>query len=168
MSAKLSTESAENSAHRQPDLERLRRTLEAYMARQGLRSTEQRRLIIDTFFGTSEHVTIEDLLTAVKSRDNRIGYATVYRTLKMLAESGVALERHFGDGFTRYELADGETHHDHLICTSCGSIVEFEEPEIERLQARVAERHDFEVIHHRHELYGTCRACRLQAQQGDR
>jgi Fur family ferric uptake transcriptional regulator len=129
------------------------------MSRQGLRSTGQRRVIVDTFVNAKSHLTIEELLSLVKQRDGRIGYATVYRTLKMLAESGLAHELHFGDGFARYELAAGTTHHDHLICTNCGTIVEFEEPAIEALQERIAGRYGFAVSAHRHELYGTCPKC---------
>ncbi|MBL9022961.1 MAG: transcriptional repressor [Myxococcales bacterium] len=133
------------------------------MAKKKLRSTAQRRLIVDTFFDGSPHVTIEDLLTEVRSQDRGIGYATVYRTLKLLAESGVASERRFGDGLSRYELADGEDdHHDHLICTSCGSITEFEEPKIEKLQDAIAARHNFRVTSHRHEMYGVCGACQAR------
>lgn len=138
-------------------------TLDAYMMRQGLRSTEQRRVIVDTFVAAQSHLTIDDLLALVKQRDPRIGYATVYRTLKMLTESGIANELHFGDGFSRYELREALSHHDHLICTSCGKIVEFEEPEIEQLQTRVAENHGFVITSHRHELYGLCPNCRGNA-----
>lgn len=144
-------------------MERLRRDLEVYMAREGLRSTEQRRLIVEAFFESPEHVTLDELLDRVRSADSRVGYATVYRTMKMLADGGIANERKFGDGFTRYELADGGTHHDHLICLRCGNIQEFEEPRIEELQEQLAARHGFEVHHHKHELYGFCKACAQKA-----
>jgi Fur family transcriptional regulator, ferric uptake regulator len=141
-------------------LERLRGRLQAYMAKKGLRSTAQRRLIIDTFFSGAPHMTIEDLLTEVRTRDRGIGYATVYRTLKLLAECGVASERRFGDGLSRYELADdASTHHDHLICLSCGKIIEFEEPRIETLQEEIAAKHGFDVTWHKHEMYGVCADC---------
>jgi Fur family transcriptional regulator, ferric uptake regulator len=141
-------------------LDRLRARLQSYMAKKGLRSTAQRRLIVDTFFEGSPHVTIEDLLAEVRAKDRGIGYATVYRTLKLLAECGVASERRFGDGLSRYELADeASTHHDHLICLSCGRITEFEEPRIEELQDEVAARHGYDVTTHKHELYGTCPDC---------
>jgi Fur family transcriptional regulator, ferric uptake regulator len=146
-------------ADTKPKVAQLLTTLDAYMIRRGLRSTEQRRVIVDTFAGAQSHLTIEELLALVKQRDPRIGYATVYRTLKMLAESGIANELHFGDGFSRYELREALSHHDHLICTSCGVIVEFEEPAIEQLQERIAERHGFSVTSHRHELYGICPRC---------
>ncbi|HTJ85106.1 MAG TPA: transcriptional repressor [Polyangiaceae bacterium] len=139
---------------------RLRQRLESYMLKKKLRSTAQRRLIVDTFFGGHPHVTIEDLLGEVRAVDRGIGYATVYRTLKLLAECGVASERRFGDGLSRYELADGDDdHHDHLICTTCGSITEFEEPKIEKLQEAAAARHGFRVTSHKHELYGVCASC---------
>ena len=142
-----------------PEAKHLRDVLDAYMVEHGMRATEQRRLIIDTFIAAPPHVSIDELLAQVRQKDARIGYATVYRTLKMLAECGIAHERHFDDGFARYELASSESHHDHLICTSCGKIIEFEEPKIEDLQLEVADSHGFVVTHHRHELYGLCETC---------
>jgi len=140
--------------------QRLRQRLESYMLKKKLRSTSQRRIIVDTFFGGHAHMTIEDLLSEVREVDRGIGYATVYRTLKLLAECGVASEHRFGDGLSRYELADGDDdHHDHLICTSCGTITEFEEPKIEKLQDAAAARHGFRVTSHKHELYGVCATC---------
>jgi Fur family transcriptional regulator, ferric uptake regulator len=140
-------------------LNHLRGLLEAYMVKKGLRSTEQRRLIVETFFQAPAHITIEELLAQVRAVDARVGYATVYRTLKLLAECGVATERRFGDGVTRYEIANEGAHHDHLICLECGGIEEFEEEAIERLQEEVATRHGFTVKSHKHELYGTCSTC---------
>ena len=153
---------------RPPDVDRLRHELRAYMAKRGLRSTEQRRLIIDTFFESAEHVTIDQLLHKVREIDPGVGYATVYRTMKMLTDGGIVEERKFGDGFTRYELADNEAHHDHLICLDCGSITEFEEPLIEELQERIAARYDFHVRHHKHELYGICSDCHERAAARER
>ena len=149
-------------------LDRLRARLSAYMAEKGLRSTAQRRLIVDTFFEGAAHMTIEDLLNEVRAYDRGIGYATVYRTLKLLAESGVASERKFGDGLSRYELADdASAHHDHLICTTCGKITEFEEPRIEALQDEIAARYGFEVTSHKHEMYGTCADCTKLAAEAE-
>jgi Fur family ferric uptake transcriptional regulator len=126
------------------------------MAQRGLRSTGQRQLICDVFFASREHASLDDILLRVRSRNPRVGYATVYRTMKLLVESGVAHERRFADGVTRYELRDVETHHDHLICLNCGKIVEFKEPRIEQLQEQVARRHGFQVRYHKHELYCVC------------
>lgn len=139
-----------------PNLERLRQSLDDYMNEKGLRTTEQRKLIVQTFFETTEHLTVDELLDRVRAVDHRVGYATVYRTMKMLSEGGIANELHFNDGIARYELADGDSHHDHLICQECGEITEFEEPLIEELQDRIAARYGFVVTHHKHELYGHC------------
>jgi Fur family ferric uptake transcriptional regulator len=145
--------------HKPAELEHFRSMLQAYMDKKGLRSTDQRRLIVETFFRSDNHVSIEELLARVRTKDPRVGYATVYRTLKLLTECGVANERRFGDGLTRYELADDATHHDHLICLNCGDITEFEEPRIEELQERVAGKYGFRLRFHKHELYGVCPRC---------
>lgn len=146
-----------------PDLQRFRDILAAYMAKKGLRSTKQRDAIVDAFFVQPDHVSIEELLARVREKDAAIGYATVYRTLKLLTESGVAEEHRFGDGLARYELADEEAHHDHLICVECGRIVEFEAPEIERLQDDIAQRFGFQTRSHKHEIYGVCPDCQKKA-----
>lgn len=146
-----------------PDLEHFRALLHDHMGKRGLRHTEQRNVIVETFFKAAHHISIEELLAEVRAQDKRIGYATVYRTLKLLTECGVAYERKFGDGLTRYELADETSHHDHLICTDCGKIIEFEEPQIEQLQERIAARHGFLLKTHKHEMYGSCSDCQAKA-----
>src|SRR5271170_1319392 len=155
--------SYEDHRHEPPHLENFREVLQQYMLKKGLRSTDQRRLIVETFFHSPNHVSIEELLVQVRGQDPKVGYATVYRTLKLLTESGVAFERRFGDGLTRYELADDEAHHDHLICVDCGRITEFEEPEIEILQEKVALRYGYELESHKHEMYGVCPDCRAKS-----
>ncbi len=149
--------------HDAQNLEHFRSLLQEHMAKKGLRSTDQRRLIVETFFSSPSHVSIEELLAQVRTQDGRVGYATVYRTLKLLTECGVAYERKFGDGLTRYELADDTSHHDHLICLACGTIYEFEEPEIEELQERIARKHGFVLQSHKHEMYGVCADCQAKA-----
>ncbi len=139
-------------------------TLQSYITKKGFRSTSQRRLVTDVFFRSGGHLSIEDLLAKVRAQDPRVGYATVYRTLRLLAECELANVRHFGDGVTRYELADeGHHHHDHLICTVCKKIIEFEDDAIELLQGRIADRHGFKIQSHKHELYGVCPECQQRA-----
>jgi Fur family ferric uptake transcriptional regulator len=122
-----------------------------------LRSTRQRDVIVESFLGTHRHVNAEELYRTVRKRHPNVGVATVYRTLRLLTECGVATARYFGDGQASYEVADH--HHDHLICVSCGRILEFENEAIERQQLEVAKRHDFVVTHHKLELYGYCALC---------
>jgi Fur family ferric uptake transcriptional regulator len=139
-------------------------TLGAHMARHGLKHSRQRERIAQTFLSMGGHVSVEEVVARVRREDPRVSVATVYRTMKLLAECGVAVPRQFGgDGQTRYEAASGRPHHDHLICTSCGDIVEFANERIESLQETVARRHGFEVQSHRLELYGRCARCRRGA-----
>jgi Fur family ferric uptake transcriptional regulator len=139
-------------------------TLQSYIIKKGFRSTSQRRLVTDVFFRSGGHLSIEDLLAKVRQQDPRVGYATVYRTLRLLAECELANVRHFGDGVTRYELADeGAHHHDHLICITCKKIIEFEDDAIELLQGRIADRHGFALKSHKHELYGVCPECQQRS-----
>lgn len=137
---------------------RLKEAFSEFSRQKGLKSTRQREAIVDVFFRSGGHVTISELLDKVRHRHPRIGYATIYRTLRLLCEAGLADERHFGQGLARYERS-GEGHHDHLICTTCGHVEEFENAAIERLQEEVARTHRFEVISHKHEIYGTCARC---------
>ncbi|NIR45863.1 MAG: transcriptional repressor [Gemmatimonadetes bacterium] len=129
------------------------------MDEHGLRSTAQRRLVTDIFFKSDGHLSIEDLWAKVRRRDPKVGYATIYRTLKLLTDSGLANERKFGDGVSRYEVAYEDEHHDHLICTKCGKIVEFEDDRIEAWQDELAQEYGFRLTRHRHELYGICADC---------
>jgi Fur family transcriptional regulator, ferric uptake regulator len=135
-----------------------RDTLASYVARKALKWTRQREVILETFLGSHEHLTCEDIHARVVKADPTIGLATVYRTLRLFVEAGIASERRFQEGVTRYEPQ--QPHHDHLICVRCGSIVEFESDPIEELQEEVARAHGFRLLSHRHELYGACPRCR--------
>lgn len=130
----------------------------------GLKSTAQRDDIARTFFASTGHISIDDLYRQVRKVNPRVGYATVYRTIKLLKDCELAEERHFVDGQARYENAESEEeHHDHLICDKCGKIVEFNDPALEALQEEIAERLGFVLARHRMELYGICRECRESA-----
>lgn len=127
-----------------------------YLARTGLRVTRQRRAIAKAFFEHPGHPNIDELYTRIRERHPNIGQATVYRTLKLLVDSGLAEPSRFGDGTTRYEAADEHGHHDHLVCTSCGHIVEFRNDEIEHLQEVIAQTHRFRMTDHKMVIYGEC------------
>jgi Fur family ferric uptake transcriptional regulator len=136
-----------------------RERLVRYMAEQGKKNTRQRDVIVQVFLEAGGHLTLQELQALVREQDGAVGVATVYRTMKMLAEAGVAVERNFGSGHARYELAEFGTHHDHLICVACNRIIEFEDPLIEERQDQIADRHGFLVQRHRHEIYGLCADC---------
>ncbi len=132
--------------------------LTRYLETHGLKHTRQREVIVETFSKLTDHVSMEELLRQVRAQDSRIGTATLYRTLKLLVAAGLATAHKFGEA-TVYEPAAARPHHDHLICTCCGRIVEFENEAIEALQDKVARRHGFRVHRHKMELYGECSDC---------
>lgn len=134
------------------------KALAEYLEQNHLKHTKQRELILAAFLEAKRHITSEDLYQAVREEHPNIGFTTVYRTMKLLVEAGIATERKFDDGITRYEIE--QEHHDHLVCVKCGRIQEFECEVIEKTQSEIAESHGFEVLRHRHELYGHCRDCR--------
>jgi Fur family transcriptional regulator, ferric uptake regulator len=125
-----------------------------------LKSTSQRDDIARVFFANNRHISVEELYREVKRVNPRVGYATVYRTVRLLRECGLAAERHFHDGEARFENVEEEHHHDHLICERCGRIVEFANDTIERLQEQVAQKLGFVITRHKMELYGVCAECR--------
>ena len=127
-----------------------------FIQTKGLKTTRQRSTIVHVFFRLRGHISVEELLREVKLVNPRIGYATVYRTLHLLVESGLVEERRFGDGLARYEGRNEVEHHDHMICLECGKIREFSHPRLLELQAKLAEESGFKIYRHRLELYGTC------------
>ena len=133
--------------------------LKSYLEIKGLKSTAQRDYIADTFFRTNTHISLDELLKKVKRKTPNIGYATVYRTMKLLTDSGLAIARQFGDGQTRYENLPEDGHHDHMICIKCSKIAEFQNQKIEQLQSEMAKKLGFTVVNHKLELYGYCQAC---------
>ncbi len=146
-----------------PELTEKKEQLKRFLRQKGFKSTRQRDIIAGEFLKCTEHVTAEDLYKKISSKHINIGFTTIYRTLKLLAKSGLATERVFADNLTRYEPLSAEEHHDHLICMGCGSITEFENPKIEKLQERIADEFGFNTVTHKMELYGYCRICKGRA-----
>ena len=134
-----------------------REALALYLDQHNLKHTRQRDQILDVFLEAKGHVTSDEIYQTVRAQNPHIGYTTVYRTLKLLCEAGLAEEHQFDDGVTRYEIE--HEHHDHLVCLRCGRIIEFECEEIETAQSEIAKQHGFRLMRHRHELYGHCKSC---------
>jgi Fur family ferric uptake transcriptional regulator len=141
-------------------MKRAKSEFERYLERSGLRATAQRSLILDVFLKTERHLTAEELYRLVSRKDPSVGQATVYRTLRLLVDSGVAREVDFGDGMARYEHGFGHEHHDHLICIRCRKSIEVMDGRIEKLQERLAAGHGFTLTGHTMDLFGLCRECR--------
>jgi len=130
-----------------------------FLTRSGLKSTRQRDRIVHAFFAAARHLSAEELYHRIRSQDPSIGLVTVYRTLKLLQEAGLATGRQFGDSYMRFDPNPADRPHDHLICTRCGKIQEFADPSVHALRDKVARSRGFAVTEHRLELYGFCRDC---------
>lgn len=131
-----------------------------HIHKKGLKRTAQRELILDVFLRTEEHLSSDDLYRLVQKEDPTVGHTTVYRTLKLLSEAGLAREVRFGDGRTHYEHNYKHGHHDHMICSECGRIIEFFSAELEAIQDAMAAKHKFEVHQHLLRIIGVCVECR--------
>lgn len=130
-----------------------------FLSGRGLSITPQRKVIVESFLETEGHFSAEDLYRIVRDKLPEIGQATVYRTIKLLLESGLAESFDFGEDAVMYEHAYGHRHHDHIICMQCGRKVEFYDEEIERKQEKLAEKNGYVLTRHRMYLYGICPAC---------
>lgn len=132
-----------------------------YLREQGLPVTPQREAVADAIFSSSGHLSVEDIEVQLRGTGERIGKATIYRTVEILVRSGLVEEHDFGEGFKRYEHLFGSTPvHEHLVCINCHTVVEFQSPEVVRLQDETAREHGFTPIRHRLEIYGLCGTCR--------
>lgn len=134
-----------------------------HIQKAGLRRTSQRDLILEIFLKTEDHLTSEDLYWLVQKHDPSVGHTTVYRTLKLLTEAGLAREVRFGDNKTYYEHHFKHAHHDHMICTECGKVIEFVSAEIESLQDQMADKFDFRLSHHSLRMWGQCSECQKKS-----
>ncbi len=130
-----------------------------YLKEKDLKLTAQRELILETFLASRGHVSAEELFQRARAKQPHVGFATVYRTLKHLGQCGLARELDFGDGRVQYEPEFNRQHHDHMICTQCGTYIEFLNPQIEELQEQVSRKHGFKITSHRMQLYGLCQKC---------
>jgi Fur family ferric uptake transcriptional regulator len=122
------------------------------------RLTPQRQFIVKEFLALKGHYGIDELHERLKQKGKIINPSTIYRTLKLLVQAGIAVERQFANGNTKYDV--NVAHHDHLICLHCGKIIEFDSPKLESVQAHIVKNHGFVMAYHKHEIYGYCASCR--------
>ena len=150
-----------------PSLEELKRPWREFLRSRRLNDSRAREAVVDAFLQVSDHLDLQQLYELARRQSPNVGLATVYRTMKLLEEAGLADVRRFGrQKGALYEVAAGKSHHDHLICEGCGIIVEFMSDDVEVLQDRIAKKHGFILRRHRHELYGLCRSCAADAAKG--
>jgi Fur family transcriptional regulator, ferric uptake regulator len=143
------------------------KALAAYLVRHRLKRSGQREAILDAFVKAGHHVSVEDLLELVRRRHPEVGRTTIYRTLSLFKDAGLASELLFG-GEARFEPVWNRDHHDHFVCVACGEIFEFQSPQIERLQEEIAHGIGFQVEEHRHHILGRCRRCAAKTPRGAR
>ena len=141
-------------------IESLLGKLEHFLQRKAHKLTSQRRQLLEKILEMDKtHFTADDLVDEFRDQRPRVSKATVYRTLSVLVEAGILEEHNFGENHKVYELSEGRPHHDHLICTSCGKIIEFFNADMEKLQDKVATQHGFHPTHHSQKIYGICADC---------
>lgn len=131
-----------------------------YLREQGLPVTHQREAVAEAVFGSREHLSVDDLERVLRERGERLGKATIYRTLDLLVRSRLVEEHDFGEGFKRYEhRLSRQPVHEHLVCLECGKVIEFQSPEIAEVEGRVRAELGFVPARHRLEIHGLCREC---------
>ena len=134
-----------------------------FLRDEGYLVTRQRRRIAEVIFTTPGHLSVEDIQSLLRQRKVSASIASIYRTLDVLIKSGLVVQHRFGKRFKRFESIRQDQHHDHLICTSCGKVIEFKNNSIETLQLRVAKERDFVITNHKLDIYGCCSKCKNRA-----
>lgn len=140
--------------------EKEREIFQNYISSKGLKHSQQRLQILEIFLKTERHLTADELYGIAKKENPSIGNATIYRTLKLFCDCGISSALRLEDGTIKYEHLYGHRHHDHLICMKCWKIIEVVDPEIEKLQERLAKKEGFDIKRHRLQIYGLCRQCK--------
>jgi Fur family ferric uptake transcriptional regulator len=133
-----------------------------YLKKVGLKRTAQRDIILRTFLETRDHLSTDELSRLVKKKDQHLGFTTVYRTLKLLVECGLASEVAFNDGIARYEHQYQRRNHHHMVCTECGSSVEFFSADIEHIEQEIGRKNKYLTTRHTFQIYGVCEKCQKQ------
>jgi len=136
------------------------KVLDDYLTKHGMKHSKQRVVVLRHFLDTSGHMTVDDLYRVIRRKNSRIGRTTIYRALKVFVDAQLAEAIELRDGLTRFEHKFLHAHHDHMICTACGTILEFLSPEIERLQDEIADAYGFAIESHRHQMFGRCQKCK--------
>ena len=150
-----------------PTLEKEINRFQDFLQEQGLKLTGERSALVREIFATHYHFEADELLFKMKEKNVKISRATVYRTLELLVKSGMVRRVHLGEDHYHYEHVTGNSHHDHLICTTCGSVIEFNDPELQRRQLEICESKKFTPTFHNLQILGVCNACRRKGEQPD-
>lgn len=143
-----------------PTVEREIQRFRQFLAHQGLKLTSERTALVREIFASHYHFEADELLMKMKQANVKISRATIYRTLELLVKSGMVRRVHLGEDHYHYEHVTGNSHHDHLICTTCGSVIEFHDPTLEQRQREICEKKRFTPTFHNLQILGVCDSCR--------
>jgi len=138
-----------------------------FLAQNALKLTSEREALVREIFATHYHFEADELLFKMKEKGLKISRATVYRTLELLVKSNLVRRVHLGEDHYHYEHVAGNSHHDHLVCTACGTVIEFHDEELERRQLEICERKKFTPTFHNLQILGLCDACRRKGESSD-
>ena len=136
-----------------------------FLQQQGLKLTSEREALVREIFSIHYHFEADELLFKMKQNNVKISRATVYRTLELLVKSGLVRRVHLGEEHYHYEHVRGDSHHDHLVCTACGSVIEFNDPELEQRQLEICARKKFTPTFHNLQILGVCDSCHRKGEQ---
>jgi Fur family ferric uptake transcriptional regulator len=138
-----------------------------FLLQQGLKLTSERTALVREIFATHYHFEADELLFRMKEKNVKISRATIYRTLELLVKSGLVRRVHLGEDHYHYEHVRRDSHHDHLICTTCGAVIEFHDPLLEARQLEICARKRFTATFHNLQILGVCDSCRRNGEQPD-
>src|SRR5437764_7638751 len=167
MQLRLSLNCSEREMPNTPRTEKEIIRFAGFLGEQGLKLTSERSALVREIFATHYHFEADELLFKMKEKGLKISRATVYRTLELLVKSGMVRRVHLGEDHYHYEHVTGISHHDHLICTTCGTVIEFVDPELERRQREICERKKFTPTFHNLQILGVCESCRKKGELPD-
>ncbi|MFZ2493300.1 MAG: transcriptional repressor [Thermoanaerobaculia bacterium] len=149
------------------NVEREIQRLQQYLQQQSLKLTSERVALVREIFSTHYHFEADELLEVMKEKGVKISRATVYRTLDLLVRSGMVRRVHLGEDHFHYEHVAGNSHHDHLICTTCGNVIEFHDAALIKRQREICEKKRFTPTFHNLQILGVCNDCRRRGERPD-
>jgi len=148
-------------------IEKETKRFQEFLQGQGLKMTGERGALVREIFSTHYHFEADELLLKMKEKSLKISRATVYRTLELLVKSGLVRRVHLGEDHYHYEHVTGDSHHDHLICTTCGDVIEFHDEVLEQRQREICEKKRFTPTFHNLQILGICNDCRKRGETPD-
>lgn len=148
-------------------LQRESERLKGFLLEQGLKLTRERKALFLEIFSSHYHFEADELLFKMKEKNVKISRATIYRTLDLLVRSGLVRRVHLGEDHFHYERITGDSHHDHLVCTTCGSVIEFHDEPLEERQLQICEKNKFTPTYHNLQILGVCARCSRKGSRPD-